>query len=140
MERRPPFRRTMPRHPMQCTSCEHSLDASDATCAHCGITQPDSGWAAIVRKPAKPRLVPRPPQPQGAAPGLIYARRYRLEERLLSFPGSDRFVAVQEPLVRRVILTILLRVRPPDLQQALEARFLREAGVLARLRHPNLAS
>ena len=84
---------------------------------------------------------PPPTRATGESPiGQMYARRYRMEERLPSCPGADRFVAMQEPLVRRVVLTVLLRIRAPDVQQTLETRFLREASVLARLRHPNLAT
>ncbi len=74
-----------------------------------------------------------------AAPGAMYANRYRIDEVLSSSPAAERFVAVQEPLVRRVVLTVLGMGGPDDVRQALEARFLREASVLSRMRHPCIA-
>jgi hypothetical protein len=88
---------------------------------------------------AAPAPTARGVEARDLAPGKMYAARYRVEESLPSGPGALRFVAVQEPLVRRVVLTTLLRARPTDAQIALETRFLRDAAVLARLRHPNLA-
>ncbi|MDP2312732.1 MAG: protein kinase, partial [Pseudomonadota bacterium] len=73
------------------------------------------------------------------AAGQVYGGRYRVEEVLGQSPGADRYVAIQEPLVRRVVLTVLSADRPTDAQQALESRFLREARVLSRMRHPSLA-
>ncbi|MFZ5476521.1 MAG: protein kinase domain-containing protein, partial [Myxococcota bacterium] len=226
MKGRPPFRRLMPRYPMECGECGHMLDADDASCDKCGHERPPSGWTALSQPRVRLVAVPNPPsigemagdttgfqvvdeeaaavpeptfhtapsQPSrpsasshpsqagiplrlrmralpaadeptedldafdllgderggavparlgqddgGLAPGKTYAGRYRVEEVLPGGPGADRFAAVQEPLVRRVVLTVLKRGRAADAQEALETRFLREASVLARLRHPNLA-
>ncbi len=76
---------------------------------------------------------------RAAAVESRYAGRYSIEETLTSTPHLQRHLAVQEPLVRRVVLTVLPQNRPGEVQQALESRFLRDARVLARLRHPALA-
>ncbi len=71
--------------------------------------------------------------------GRLYSGRYWIEETLSSGVGAMRYRAVQEPAVRRVVLTVLRAERPPEVQQALESRFLKEARLLARVRHPCLA-
>ena len=71
--------------------------------------------------------------------GRLYSGRYWIEETLSSSPALARSRAVQEPAVRRVVLTVLRTERPPEIQQALESRFLRDARLLARVRHPSLA-
>lgn len=73
------------------------------------------------------------------APGQLYAARYRVEEVLGRTHGAHRYSAIQEPLVRRVVLTVLRGDASDDATVALESRFLREAGVLSRMRHPSLA-
>lgn len=70
----------------------------------------------------------------------LYAGRYRVEEELVAEPGVTRQYATQEPAVRRVLLTVLRRGRAFEAQQALESRFLRDARVVARVRHPGVAT
>ena len=72
-------------------------------------------------------------------PGSMYAGRYRIEEELGREEGAHRHSAIQEPLVRRVVLTVLLPDLAPDEQESLEERFLHEGSALARVRHPCLA-
>lgn len=74
-----------------------------------------------------------------ALPAGLYAGRYRREETQGSPPGTTRDLAVQEPAVRRVVLTVLPPGPRTEAQDLIEARFLREAGTLARLRHPCVA-
>lgn len=99
---------------------------------------------ASRRRPEPLRLQVGPPDltaPDAGDPSTRpYAGRYRVEEALSAAPGTTRHLAVQEPAVRRVVLTVLRRGRAADVQQGLEARFLRDARVLARLRHPALAA
>lgn len=73
-------------------------------------------------------------------PGGIYAMRYSIEEALGATPGLSRYLAVQEPSVRRVVLTVLRSAdRTSEAQDALESRFLRDARLLARLKCTSLA-
>ncbi|MSP54615.1 MAG: hypothetical protein EXR69_03275 [Myxococcales bacterium] len=73
--------------------------------------------------------------------GSTYATRYSIEEALGAAPGLSRYLAVQEPSVRRVVLTVLRSGdRSREVQEALESRFLRDARLLARLKCPSLAS
>lgn len=71
--------------------------------------------------------------------GRLYSGRYWIEETLSSGVAAMRYRAVQEPAVRRVVLTVLKNERAPEAQQALESRFLKDARLLARVRHPSLA-
>jgi hypothetical protein len=114
--------------------------------------EPVNGWPsptppASRRRPEPLRVRIGPPKEYAPPPDDPttdeegqYAGRYRLEEALPAAPGTRRHLAVQEPAVRRVHLTILSLGRPADVQEGLESRFLRDARVLARLRHPCLAS
>lgn len=69
----------------------------------------------------------------------LYSGRYWIEETLSASPAAVRYRAVQEPAVRRVVLTVLRAERPEEIQLNLESRFLRDARLLARIRHPSLA-
>lgn len=71
--------------------------------------------------------------------GRLYSGRYWIEETLSAGAAAMRYRAVQEPAVRRVVLTVLKAERAPEAQQALESRFLKDARLLARVRHPSLA-
>ena len=72
--------------------------------------------------------------------GRIFARRYRIDERLAGYANASDYLAVQEPMVRRVVLTVLNQAHDGELQADLESRFLRECAVLARSDHANLAA
>ncbi len=72
--------------------------------------------------------------------GAIYASRYRIDDLVESQPGYRTYLAVQEPMVRRVHLTVLGDLGGGDLQSEIEARVLREAAVLSRHTHPNLGA
>lgn len=69
----------------------------------------------------------------------LYSGRYWIEETLSASAAAARYRAVQEPAVRRVVLTVLGTQRPEEVQLNLESRFLRDARLLARIRHPSLA-
>lgn len=69
----------------------------------------------------------------------LYSGRYWIEETLSASPAAARYRAVQEPAVRRVVLTVLGTQRPEEIQLNLESRFLRDARLLARVRNPSLA-
>lgn len=69
----------------------------------------------------------------------LYSGRYWIEETLSASPAAARYRAVQEPAVRRVVLTVLRTERPEEIQLNLESRFLRDARLLARIRNPSLA-
>ncbi len=71
--------------------------------------------------------------------GAVYASRYRIDELLETHPRYRCYLAIQEPMVRRVQLTVLGSAEG-EAQDDLEARFLREAAVLARHGHPNLGA
>ena len=72
--------------------------------------------------------------------GAIYASRYRVDEVLEAHGTYRSYLAVQEPMVRRVQLTVLGELGGGETQQEVEACFLREAALVARRSHPNLGS
>ncbi len=72
--------------------------------------------------------------------GAIFASRYRVDEVLDELGGLRAYLAVQEPMVRRVHLCVLGDLGGGEAQQEIEARFLQESARLARRSHPNLAA
>jgi hypothetical protein len=72
--------------------------------------------------------------------GAVFASRYRVDELIETHGAYYRYLAVQEPMVRRVHLAVLGDLGGGETQQETEARFLREGALLARHSHPNLGS
>jgi serine/threonine-protein kinase len=86
-----------------------------------------------------PMASPEPPGPAGdPLLGALVAGRYRVEA-LVARGGMGRiYRALQEPLGRVVALKLLTPgTEAEDEQVALQRRFLREAEICARLKHPN---
>jgi serine/threonine-protein kinase len=70
----------------------------------------------------------------GVLRGLV-GERYRIERELGGGGMSRLFLAVEEPLARRVVIKVL----PPDLAcRASIARFEREVALSVRLQHPHI--
>ena len=70
----------------------------------------------------------------------IYAGRYRVTEQIGEHGNVARFLAIQEPMVRRVVLRVLKpKGIPSDRREFIAQRFLRDSQRLARMAHPNLA-
>ncbi len=61
--------------------------------------------------------------------------RYRIESRIASGATGTVYQGVQEPIGRRVAIKVLHPVQ--DRRTQAEARFMREARMLAQLEHPN---
>lgn len=61
--------------------------------------------------------------------------RYRIESRVASGATGTVYQGVQEPIGRRVAIKILHNLQ--DRRSQAEARFMREARMLAQLEHPN---
>ncbi len=101
------------------------------------IDEPD----VVVPLQAQPEA-PVAPRERGAPleRGAIFASRYRVDELIESHGAFRSYLAVQEPMVRRVHLSLLGDLGGGETQQELEARFLREGALLARHSHPNLGS
>lgn len=73
--------------------------------------------------------------------GAVFAARYRVEESLPADGPIVRAAGIQEPMVRRVALSALDATGlAPQEKSEREERFLYDAGVLAALRHPNVAA
>ncbi len=72
--------------------------------------------------------------------GVIYAGRYRVTEKIGLHGNVARFLAIQEPMVRRVVLRVLQPTdMPRDRREFIAQRFLRDTKRLAQMAHPNLA-
>ncbi|MEN0064762.1 MAG: serine/threonine-protein kinase [Myxococcota bacterium] len=67
--------------------------------------------------------------------GRLIGGRYRVESRIASGATGTVYLGVQEPIGRRVALKILHPTQ--DRRAKAEARFMREARMLAQLEHPN---
>ena len=87
---RQPFRRSKPRHPMQCRQCAGILDSSELRCGACGLERPSEGWiplAEAVIAPNRPQvnLPPAPTEPLGEEDPDTD------EEALVPMPTLDEF-------------------------------------------------
>jgi len=67
--------------------------------------------------------------------GRLIGGRYRIETRVASGATGTVYQGVQEPIGRRVAIKILHPMQ--DRRTQAEARFMREARMLAQLEHPN---
>ncbi len=72
--------------------------------------------------------------------GSVFAGRYRIDEPIETLGSCHSFLAIQEPMVRRVRLMVFEVLEDEQLRTEIEDRFLREASLLARWGHPNLAA
>ena len=101
------------------------------------VDEPD----VVVPLAAQPEA-PAPTRERGAvlARGDVFASRYRVDDLVEEHGSFRRYLAVQEPMVRRVHLALLGDLGGGEAQQETEARFLREGALLARHSHPNLES
>ncbi len=100
------------------------------------VDEPD----VVVPLQAQVAPVRAPSDPVTLEPGAAFASRYRVDELLEEHGSCRNYLAVQEPMVRRVQLTVLGDLGGGESQQETEARFLREGAQLARHSHPNLAA
>ncbi len=76
--------------------------------------------------------------------GATVLGRYRIERQIVDPSAYASYVAVQEPMVRRVMLTLLRGADVlPDAsvedRALLEERFLADASAISGLRHPHVA-
>jgi serine/threonine-protein kinase len=78
----------------------------------------------------------------GAHPmlGRTLGGRYRVTAPIARGGAGAVYVAVQEPLGREVAVKVLRTDVDDVTREEFEARFLREAALLSRLRHPNLVA
>lgn len=72
-------------------------------------------------------------------PDAVFAGRYRIQESLVRSGGLDCYLAIKEPMVRRVVLGVLSSLPDGVDKSAIEARFLQECADLARMQRPELA-
>jgi len=95
----------------------------------------------VVPLASQPETPSEPVEPGAALTrGAIFASRYRIDELIEVHGTYHCYLAVQEPMVRRVQITVLGELGGGETQQIIEDRFLREGAVLARRSHPNLGS
>jgi hypothetical protein len=76
--------------------------------------------------------------------GLTVLGRYRIERQMVDPSPYASYVSVQEPMVRRVVLTLMsgadvLPESSADDRAQLEERFLADASAASNLRHPHVA-
>lgn len=72
--------------------------------------------------------------------GDVLAGRYKIMEHLGRGGAGAVFVAIQEPLGRRVALKVVRSDLQDSARAEFEARFLREAALAGRLSHPNVVT
>ena len=81
-----------------------------------------------------------PPGSSHPMVGRTLGGRYRVTTPIARGGAGAVYVAVQEPLGREVAVKVLRTDVDETSKEEFEARFLREAALLSRLRHPNLVA